>query len=74
MTHRNMDDWITGNYGYDHPDNQVDPWDEMAERYRYEIAMINRIEKEIDAAISEGRPVTAYQASWRPNYRREEWA
>jgi len=29
-----LDAWITGNYGYDHPDNQVDPDEAAEERHR----------------------------------------
>lgn len=71
--HRSMDDFITGSDGYDHPDNDVDPYDAQEERYVFETKQMKRAERRIDEHIANGTRVGSWEASWRPRYRREEW-
>lgn len=70
---RGLDNWITGHDGEDHPDNQVDPWNEQEERFTFESAQMSRAERRIDEHIANGTRVGSWEASWRPGYRRGEW-
>ncbi len=71
--YRSTDDWITGNDGYDHPDNDVNRHAERAERYSFESKQMERAERRIDEHIANGTMVGSWEASWRPQYRRGEW-
>ena len=71
--HRCLDDWITGNDGYDRDANERDPFEEQEKQYRFHLTQMKRAEGIIDLCIKNNVRPSGWARSWCPRYRREEW-